>query len=125
MTRSSSRHRGCQVVDLRAHVVEPLALLLELLLGQRVDRAQLAAAPLEPLDTRRQRSQLLGRQRLDGIDGRQAVLLGELGCTGAQLGEALLGVRGLALERARASGGVALGPGVLRLVARAFAQRES
>ena len=69
--------------------------------------------------------QLLGRQRLDGVDGRQAVLLGELGRARAQLGQALLGVRRLALQRAGARGGVALGAGVLGLVARALAQRAS
>ena len=117
-------HGGRQVVDLRAHVVEPLALLLELLLGQRVDGTELAAAPLEALDARRQPRELLGRQRLDGVDGGQAVLLGQLGGPRAQLGEALLGVRRLALERARARGGVALGARVLGLVARALAQGD-
>ena len=106
-------HGGRQVVDLRAHVVEPLALLLQLLLGQRVDGAELAAAALEPLDARREARQLLGRQRLDGVDRGQAVLLGQLGGARPQLGEPLLGVRGLALERAGARRGVALGARVL------------
>ena len=118
-------HRRRQVVDLRAHVVEALALLLELLLGQRVDGAELAPAALQALDARRQARELLGRQRLDGVDRGQAVLLRELGGPRPQLGQALLGVRGLALERAGARRGVALGAGVLGLVLRAGAQCAS
>ena len=96
--------RPLEVGDLLAGLVVAAPRLLVLLLGERVDRAELLAAALEPLDLVRERGLLVGRQRLDALDRRRAGALGDLGPAAHELAEALLGVRALDLERRDAAG---------------------
>ena len=103
-----------EIGDLRADVLRARALLLVLLAGERVDGSELGTPALETVEARRERGLLVRRQRLDGVDDRQPVLLGELAGAPSHVPQPLVELRVLHLER----GGARVGAAQLRVACR-------